>query len=155
MTDIVHSETHTLDFNSSSTQSPESIFAQHEEEEGMEEVASMLKRAREDKGISLKDAEMETRVPTHYLQILEGEGDSRLLADVLYLIPFLRTYSVFLGLDPAVTIPQFIMAVQKGETLSSSPINPSRRLFSRKATIFFIVIVLIALSLLWIVGEHG
>lgn len=121
----------------------------------MEEVASMLKRAREDRGISLRDVESETRVPTHYLQILEGEGDSRLLADVLYLIPFLRTYSLFLGLDPAVTIPQFIVAVQKGEAFSSLPPAPSRRFFSRPVFIFLILAGLIALALLWIVSEHG
>lgn len=121
----------------------------------MEEVASLLKRTREDKGMSLKDVETETRVPTHYLQILEGEGDSRLLADILYLIPFLRTYSLFLGLDPAVTVPQFIITVQKGEALSSLPPAPSRRLFSRTLAIFLVLAVLIALSLLWIVGEQG
>jgi cytoskeletal protein RodZ len=121
----------------------------------MEEVASMLKRAREDRGISLKDVEIETRVPTHYLQILEGEGDGRLLADVLYLIPFLRTYSTFLGLDPAVTVPQFIMAVQQGETLSPLPRAPSRRLFSRPVVLFLIFAGILVLSLLWIVGEHG
>jgi len=79
----------------------------------MEAMAGLLKRSREEKGISLRDVEKETRVPTHYLQILEGEGDLRLLADVLYLIPFLRTYSLFLGLDPAFTIPQFICRYTK------------------------------------------
>jgi len=121
----------------------------------MEKVASMLKRAREDRGISLKDVETETRVPTHYLQILEGEGDGRLLADVLYLIPFLRTYSLFLGLDPAVTVPQFIVAVQKGETFKSLPTVPARQFFSRTVVIFLALAVLIALSLLWIVGEQS
>jgi cytoskeletal protein RodZ len=121
----------------------------------MEEVASMLKRAREDKGISLKDVETETRVPTHYLQILEGEGDSRLLADVLYLIPFLRTYSLFLGLDPAVTVPQFIVAVQRGATPSSLPPVPSRRFFSRPVFLFLMLAGLLVLSLLWIASEHG
>lgn len=154
MTDIVHPETHLADSESSSTQSPESILARYEEE-GMEEVASMLKRAREDKGISLEDVETEIRVPTHYLQILEGEGDSRLLADVLYLIPFLRTYSSFLGLDPAVTVPQFILAVQRGEIFNSLPTVPSRQFFSRTVLIFLASAILLALALLWIVGEQG
>jgi len=80
-----------------------------------EEVAGLLKQTREEKQLSLKDVEASTRIPVHYLQILEGEGDIRLLADTLYLIPFLRTYSAFLELDPAVTVAQFIEGLQKGE----------------------------------------
>lgn len=121
----------------------------------MDELASLLKRAREEKGISLQAAEMETRVPTHYLQILEGEGDPRLLAEELYLVPFLRTYSVFLGLDPTVTIPQFIAAVQKGEMFGDLPASRSRRFSSRIALFVFLIVGLVALSLLWIISERG
>jgi cytoskeletal protein RodZ len=121
----------------------------------MEEVASMLKRTREEKGISLKDVEAETRVPAHYLQMLEGEGDVRLLADILYLVPFLRTYSMFLGLDPAATVPQFLTAVQKGEGLSPVPIPHPRRFFSRTAIIVLVLIGLVALSLFWLAKENG
>ncbi|HXG18007.1 MAG TPA: helix-turn-helix domain-containing protein [Methylomirabilota bacterium] len=121
----------------------------------MEEVASMLKRTREEKGMSLKDVEAETRVPLHYLQILEGEGDARLLADVLYLIPFLRTYSMFLGLDPAVTVPHFLTAVQKGEGLGAASVARPRRFFSRAAVVALILVGLAALSFLWFTGEHG
>ncbi len=125
------------------------------EGEDMEEVASMLKRTREEKGMSLKDVEAETRVPLHYLQILEGEGDARLLADVLYLIPFLRTYSMFLGLDPAVTVPHFLTAVQKGEGLGAASVARPRRFFSRAAVVALILVGLAALSFLWFTGEHG
>ena len=121
----------------------------------MEEVASMLKRTREEKGISLKDVEAETRVPAHYLQMLEGEGDVRLLADILYLVPFLRTYSMFLGLDPAATVPQFLTAVQKGEGLSPAPIPHPRRFFSRTAIIVLVLTGLVALSLFWLAKENG
>src|SRR5215510_5281755 len=89
----------------------DSSRSHYEGEDMTEEVASILKRVREEKGLSLKEAEAGAHVPGHYLQILEGEGDQRLLADVLYLVPFLRTYSVFLGLDPAVTVAQFLVAV--------------------------------------------
>src|SRR5690242_4170068 len=99
-----NAETRESDLHRGSIQGREDDQGQREREE-LAGVADLLKRTREQRGISLKDAEMETRVPTHYLQILEGEGDSRLLAEVLYLIPFLRTYSLFLGLDPAETVP--------------------------------------------------
>jgi cytoskeleton protein RodZ len=147
-----NAETRVPDFNSGSIPGVEETLGEGEE---MEVVASLLKQSREEKGISLKDAEKETHVPTHYLQILEGEGDPRLLADVLYLIPFLRTYSLFLGLDPALTIPQFIAGIQKGEVPSSVIAPPPRRLFSRATLVVLILVGLVALVLLWVVGEHS
>jgi cytoskeletal protein RodZ len=138
-------------FNGNAKQDEESGDAQRGGREGMDELASMLKRAREEKGISLRDAEMETRVPTRYLEILEGEGDPRLLAEELYLVPFLRTYSVFLGLDPTVTIPQFIAAVQKGEGLSGLPrLHPHRSVFRTVLTI--LLLVGLAVLLFWWIG---
>ena len=78
-----------------------------------------------------------------------------MLADILYLIPFLRTYSLFLGLDPAVTIPQFIAGVQKGETLGNVLIPQTRRFFSRTALVLLVLGGLVTLLLLWIAGEHS
>lgn len=143
------------DFNNGSTQGEVSTYAHGEGKGIMDELASMLKHAREEKGISLQDAEMETRVPVHYLQILEGGGDSRLLAEEFYLVPFLRTYSVFLGLDPAVTIPHFIAAVQNGELIGNMPTTRSRRSKSRITLITLLVVGLAALLFLWIGSERG
>lgn len=120
-----------------------------------EEVAGLLKRAREDKGLSFKEAEEQTHIPRYYLQILEGEGDPRLLADTLYLIPFLRTYASFLGLDPAVTVAQFIGSMQKGEAAAAPLPATSKRFFSRTLAVLLILAGLAALSFWWLVGEHG
>jgi len=121
-----------------------------------EEVAGLLKQTREEKQLSLKDVEVSTRVPVHYLQILEGEGDARLLAETLYLIPFLRTYSVFLGLDPAVTITQFIDELQKGEAaerLTRPQPGPSRsQVFM---ALLIVVALVVVLSFLWMTREQG
>lgn len=143
------------DSNSGLTPDEESGRIRGEGEENMDEVASMLKRTREEKGISLRDAEMETRVPTYYLQILEGEGDPRLLAEEMYLIPFLRTYSLFLGLDPTITIPLYIAAVQKGELPSSVPTALSRRAFSRTALIVIALAGLAGFLVLWFTSGRG
>jgi len=122
----------------------------HREGKGsMDEVANILKHTREEKGLSLRDVEMATRVPTHYLQILEGEGDPRLLAEELYLIPFLRTYSLFLDLDPAITIPQYIAAVQRGELPSGVPTAFSRRSSSKTILIVLALAVLATAFVLW------
>ena len=98
----------------------------------MEEVAGLLRQTREEKQLSLKDVEASTHIPAHYLQILEGGGDARLLADALYLIPFLRNYSLFLGLDPAVTVTQFIEGMQKGEQAEGQFLPRSGSSFSRQ-----------------------
>src|ERR1700745_231058 len=79
------------------------------------EVSLLLQRSREAKGLSLREAEAATRIPVHYLQLLEGKGDTRILSDALYLVPFLRTYAVFLGLDPNEATAQFIQAVHGKE----------------------------------------
>jgi len=120
-----------------------------------EEVAGLLKQTREEKQLSLKDVQTSTRIPVHYLQILEGEGDARLLAETLYLIPFLRTYSVFLGLDPAVTVAQFIEGMQRGEA-SEGPkrpqVGPAR---SRVVVVLLILVGLVVLAVLWMTREPG
>ena len=121
----------------------------------MEEVAGLLKQAREEQQLSLKDVEGSTHIPVHYLQILEGGGDARLLADALYLIPFLRNYSVFLGLDPSVTVSQFIEGMQKGEQAERQMVPKPGSSFSRIAVALLVLVGLAALSFWWITREHG
>ena len=77
------------------------------------ELAEQLRKKREERGLSLKDVQSQTRIPELYLHLLEGGGNPRLLADTLYLIPFLRTYSSFLELDPGVTVAQFLADLPK------------------------------------------
>ena len=121
-----------------------------------EEVAGLLKRAREEKGLSLKETEAEARIPAYYLQILEGEGDPRLLADALYLVPFLRAYAVFLDLDPAALVAQFIAALQqKGDTEYGPPPSKPSRLSSRTVTMLLILAGVAVLSFVWIISVRG
>ena len=80
-----------------------------------DEVAGLLKRTREERGLSIDAVGHDTQIPVHYLRPLEGDGDSRILADVLYLIPFLRTYSTFLDLDSADLVGQFFAGLPRGD----------------------------------------
>ena len=120
-----------------------------------EEVTGLLRQAREEKQLSVKDVEASTHIPAHYLQILEGGGDARLLADSLYLIPFLRNYSVFLGLDPAVTVTRFIEGMQRGEQPEGQIIPKPRSSFSRIVIALLILAGLAALAFWWMTGAHG
>jgi cytoskeletal protein RodZ len=121
----------------------------------MDEVAGLLKQAREEKQLSLKDVEATTHIPAHYLQILEGGGDARLLADSLYLIPFLRSYSVFLGLDPSVTVTQFIEGMQKGEPTEGQVISRAASSFSRVVVVLLLLAGLAAVSFWWVTRTPG
>lgn len=94
-------------------------------------IATALKQAREHKGIALEHAAEVLRIPQRYLQALEGEGDRRLLADRMYLIPFLRTYATYLGFHADGAIRQFISELQARDTSRAvyapeSPLSPAR-----------------------------
>ena len=58
-----------------------------------------LRDAREDLGVSLADAERETRINRRYLEALEAEDDSA-MPPAVYTRGFIRTYAQYLGLDP-------------------------------------------------------
>jgi len=58
-----------------------------------------LRQAREDLGVSLADAERETRISRRYLDALEDEDEATLPAAV-YTRGFIRTYCRYLGLNP-------------------------------------------------------
>jgi len=65
----------------------------------MSELGSRLIRAREARGLTLEDAERDTRISRRYLQALEAEQFEVIPAPV-YARGFLRSYSQYLGEDP-------------------------------------------------------
>ncbi len=110
----------------------------------MTEVAALLKQKREENGLSLRDAAGQANIPEHYLHILEGQGDPRILADTLYLIPFLRTYSTFLDLDSGETVSLFLADMPKNP-VAETPAPHTAGLPWRSMLI--VVLVLVALTL--------
>ena len=65
----------------------------------MGELGFRLVRAREARGLTLEDAERDTRISRRYLQALEAEQFEVIPAPV-YARGFLRSYSQYLGEDP-------------------------------------------------------
>lgn len=76
----------------------------------VERVGSELKTEREAKGLSLTDVRGTLGIPVHYLQAME-DGASPLVADELYMVPFLRRYAEFLGKDPPHTVARYLSDV--------------------------------------------
>jgi cytoskeleton protein RodZ len=65
----------------------------------MAEIGYRLVRAREARGLTLEDAERDTRISRRYLEALEDEQFERIPAPV-YARGFLRSYAQYLGMDP-------------------------------------------------------
>ncbi len=76
------------------------------QEARMSPLGETLQRARQARGITMADAERATRIPRRYLEALEQENYTILPAPV-YARGFLRSYSGYLGLDPATILPLF------------------------------------------------
>jgi transcriptional regulator with XRE-family HTH domain len=72
----------------------------------MGELGSLLTRAREARGLTIEDAERDTRISRRYLHALEAEHFEVIPAPV-YARGFLRSYSQYLGLDPRETLALF------------------------------------------------
>jgi hypothetical protein len=71
----------------------------HSEVGVMAEIGFRLTRAREARGLTLEDAERDTRISRRYLEALETEQFEVIPAPV-YARGFLRSYSQYLGMDP-------------------------------------------------------
>ncbi len=64
----------------------------------MKDIGENLRKARMDKGLSLKEAQAETKIRQKYLEALE-EGDESAMPGEVYCKGFLRSYAEYLGLD--------------------------------------------------------
>jgi cytoskeleton protein RodZ len=96
----------------------------------MEKVANVLRQTREHQHMSLEEAAQRTRIPLSYLALLEGatpegKGRTRPLPDPLYLVPHLRKYALFLGLDPGFMTAQFTAVLQDAQEKSVKIAAPS------------------------------
>lgn len=117
----------------------------------MEEIATLLRQARESKGISLEEVKTATRIPMYYLEVLEGGRDTRFLADRLYLIPFLRNYATFLGVNPGTAVAQFITEWQRVEAsaVHSERVHEPFRFSPLIVLLLLLVALLVTLSFVW------
>jgi cytoskeletal protein RodZ len=87
-------------------------------------LGQLLVAAREKRGLSREEAIKQTRIPAHYLKMLES-NDCSVISDPLYLLPFLRKYTTFLELDPEETAMRFVREVQRAENSPSARIDTS------------------------------
>ena len=94
----------------------------------MGELGDLLRKTREEKGLSLVQAEEATRIRHAYLQALEEEAFDRLPAAV-YVKGFLKNYALFLGLDASTTLELYHPISAQGSpqpapTFLNEPLTP-------------------------------
>ncbi len=77
-------------------------------------LGNFLIEARKQRGLSADNVVRQTKVPAHYVHMIEND-DYGLIADQLYLLPFLRRYATFIGLDSEEIATRFIREVQRTE----------------------------------------
>lgn len=119
----------------------------------MEQVATLLRQARENRNIGLKEAEAATRIPVRYLQILEG-GETHLLSDRAYVIPHLRRYATFLELDVPSVVNQFATE-QLHATQIAGIIQAEREAESRSSWTIPIISLLVLVGVFAVASQQG
>ncbi|MGC1341081.1 MAG: helix-turn-helix transcriptional regulator [Candidatus Binataceae bacterium] len=84
-------------------------------------LGQYLTEARQSRGFTPEQVVAETRIPAHYVRAIESD-DYATVSDELYLLPFLRRYATYVGLDPEEVASRFVRDVQRAEN------NPAARI---------------------------
>jgi cytoskeletal protein RodZ len=82
-------------------------------------LGKIMSMARENRGLTREQAAKSSNIPGYYLTMIESDDYSS-IADQLYLLPFLRRYATFVGLEPEEVASRFIRDVQRAD------MNPGR-----------------------------
>ncbi|HZC45742.1 MAG TPA: helix-turn-helix domain-containing protein [Candidatus Acidoferrum sp.] len=77
-------------------------------------LGQLITETRERKGMTREQVTVEAHLPAHYVKMIETD-DYELISDRLYLVPFLRRYATFLGLDAEEIASRFVSNVQHAE----------------------------------------
>jgi cytoskeletal protein RodZ len=85
-------------------------------------LGRFLAEARERRELAQDTAIRETKIPGHYLRMLESNDYSK-ISDQLYLLPFLRRYAAYLALDPEDIAMRFVREVQRADNVPPARID--------------------------------
>jgi cytoskeletal protein RodZ len=86
-------------------------------------LGQFLTDARKSGGYTPEQVAAETHIPSHYIRAIETD-DYGLISDQLYLLPFVRRYAAFVGLDPEDVASRFVHDVQKAESTAAKTNEP-------------------------------
>jgi cytoskeleton protein RodZ len=77
-------------------------------------LGHLITETRERKGMTREQVANEAHLPPHYVKMIETDSYDK-ISDRLYLVPFLRRYATFLGLDAEEIASRFVSNVQHAE----------------------------------------
>jgi Helix-turn-helix domain len=87
-----------------------------EDRDADQSLGAFLIARRERRGFTAEDVVRETRLPAHYLRMMESNDYSK-ISDKLYLLPFLRRYATYLDLDQEDVAMRFVREVQRTDNI--------------------------------------
>lgn len=122
-------------------------------------LGKLLTEARKNGGFTSEQVSAETHIPPHYIKAIETD-DYGMISDQLYLLPFLRRYAAFIGLDPEDVASRFVREVQKAESSATKASEPIPMITNERKSGggrygFAIVILLLLAGLAALVGWKG
>ncbi len=113
----------------------------------------VLRSAREERALTIREAAERTRIPAQYLTMLEANDYSG-IADELYLLPFVRSYAEFLDLDAGALSTRFVRGIQPLERpveatpdLAEEPAGRRGGWFTTAAVMLFVALALYLVGL--------
>ena len=116
--------------------------------EGPASLGADLTRVRERRGRSREDVASETHIPANYVRMIESD-DYSMIADQLYMLPFVRRYAAFLGMDEDEVAMRFVREVQRADNNPpprlDHPLGGGVRKRSRRSSMFMVALAVVVI----------
>lgn len=114
-------------------------------------LGNYLAAMREKRGVGREQMSAESHVPAHYVRMIES-NDYSMIADQLYMVPFIRRYAAYLDLDPEEIAMRFVREVQRSDSVPQArldqPLNADvRKRGGRRGGILVVAALLIVAGL--------
>jgi cytoskeleton protein RodZ len=120
-------------------------------------LGKIMAIAREARGFSREQAAKASNIPGYYLTMIESDDYSS-IADQLYLLPFLRRYATFVGLEPEEVASRFVRDVQRADMNPARLSEPMAMLADRKGFPWRIVLIagaaIAIIAIAWFGYQH-
>lgn len=119
-------------------------------------IGQMLRKQREERGLTPEQAAYQSKVPLRLLQALEAD-DYRLLPDPAYLIRLLHEYALLLKLDAKALEAEFRSAIRRppGGSLAAVPSQPPPPTIPWKQVLWTAAAILVVTPLVFIALSLG
>jgi len=121
-------------------------------------LGKIMAMAREARGFSREQAAKASNIPGYYLTMIESDDYSS-IADQLYLLPFLRRYATFVGLEPEEVASRFIREVQRADMNPSRTSEPIAMIADRRSSPWRLVMMILGSMIVagvvgWFAYQH-